>query len=112
MTGFGESTIHVDMDAFFVEVERLRDRGLVAKPVVVGGAGRRGVVASASYESRRFCVRSAMPMSVARRLCPGLVVVPADQRHRRGHADDPAPDHRDPHVPEVSDHAAATGSVG
>lgn len=76
-----ESILHVDMDAFFVEVERLDDARLRGRPLVVGGAGRRGVVASASYEARAAGVYSAMPMSVARRRCPGLVVVPA--RHER-----------------------------
>lgn len=66
------------MDSFFVEVERLADPGLVGKPVAVGGAGPRGVVASASYEAREFGVRSAQPTTTARRLCRDLVVIPSD----------------------------------
>jgi DNA polymerase-4 len=66
------------MDAFFVEVERLRRAELIGRPVAVGGPGGRGVIASASYEARRFGVTSAMPTGRALRLCPGLVVVPAD----------------------------------
>ena len=70
--------VHIDLDSFFVSVERLNNPKLIGKPVLVGGTSDRGVVASCSYEARAFGVHSAMPMKQAKQLCPEAILVRGD----------------------------------
>jgi DNA polymerase-4 len=74
----GCTILHVDMDAFYASASLLARPDLVGTPVIIGAAGRRGVVLSATYEARRFGVTSAMPMSRAQRLCPTATILPPD----------------------------------
>jgi len=69
------SIVHMDLDTFFVSCERLQDSRLNGKPVLIGGTSDRGVVASCSYEARRFGIHSAMPMRLAKQLCPEAIVL-------------------------------------
>ncbi len=78
ITGIGKNIIHLDLDTFFVSVERLINSSLNGKPVIIGGSSDRGVVASCSYEARHFGVHSAMPMKMARILCPDAFFVRGD----------------------------------
>ncbi|SHG84513.1 DNA polymerase-4 [Chryseolinea serpens] len=70
--------IHLDLDAFFVAVERRNNKALVGRPLIIGGSSRRGVVAACSYETRQFGVHSAMPMYLALQLCPDAKVISGD----------------------------------
>jgi DNA polymerase-4 len=72
------SIVHFDLDAFFVHVEYLRNARLRGRPIAVGGHTDRGVIASCSYEARKFGVHSAMPTKLAKRLCPELIVIRGD----------------------------------
>jgi DNA polymerase IV len=72
------NVVHMDLDTFFVSVERLVNRNLVGKPVIIGGLSDRGVVASCSYEARAFGVHSAMPIKMARQLCSEAAFIRGD----------------------------------
>ena len=73
----GRSIVHIDMNTFFVSCERLTNSELNGIPLIIGG-GERGVVASCSYEARRFGVRSAMPIHMAMKLCPQAKIMKGD----------------------------------
>jgi DNA polymerase IV len=73
-----KTIVHLDLDTFFVSVERLMNSKLVGKPVIVGGVSGRGVVAGCSYEARKFGVSSAMPMKMALNLCSQAIVIRGD----------------------------------
>lgn len=72
------TVVHLDMDSFFVSVECLKNPGLRGRPLLVGGNSDRAVVAACSYEARRFGIHSAMPMKLARRLCPEAIIIGGD----------------------------------
>ena len=69
---------HIDLNAFFVRCEELKDRSLIGKPVAIGHEGRAGIVSTSSYEARKYGVRSGMPMFKAKQLCPHLIIKPVD----------------------------------
>jgi DNA polymerase-4 len=78
MLNLKRNIVHLDLDTFFVSVERLLRPELVGKPVIIGGTSDRGVVASCSYEARKFGIHSAMPMKMARALCGDAILVRGD----------------------------------
>jgi DNA polymerase IV len=80
------SIIHMDLDAFFVAVERKKQPKLKGLPLIVGGSSRRGVVAACSYEARKFGVHSAMPMYLALQLCPDAKVIAGDMEAYSQHS--------------------------
>ena len=78
MQATNRTIVHLDLDTFFVSVERLVNSSLIGKPVIIGGMSDRGVVAGCSYEARQFGVHSAMPMRMARQLCGDAIVIRGD----------------------------------
>ena len=80
------TVLHLDLDTFFVSVERLMDSRLNGKPLLIGGTGDRGVVASCSYEARKFGVHSGMPMRMARELCPEALVIRGNSANYSKHS--------------------------
>ena len=82
-----KTVVHYDLDTFFVSVERLLHSELIGKPIIIGGTSDRGVVASCSYETRLFGVRSGMPMKLARQLCPESVLIRGDMESYSRHSD-------------------------
>ncbi|WP_036151583.1 DNA polymerase IV [Maribacter forsetii] len=82
-----KTILHIDLDTFYVSVERLNNRELQHKPLLVGGTGDRGVVAACSYETRGFGVHSGMPMKMARELCPDAVVIRGNAGDYSKHSD-------------------------
>lgn len=83
----GRHILHMDLDTFFVSVERRKDPRLQSKPVIIGGSSGRGVVASCSYETRQFGVRSGMPMRTALAKCPEAYVVKGDHEQYSQYSD-------------------------
>ncbi|WP_405379982.1 DNA polymerase IV [Maribacter sp. LLG6340-A2] len=82
-----KTILHIDLDTFYVSVERLNNRELQNKPLLVGGTGDRGVVAACSYETRGFGVHSGMPMKMARELCPDAFVIRGNASEYSKHSD-------------------------
>ena len=82
-----KTILHIDLDTFYVSVERLNNRELQNKPLLVGGTGDRGVVAACSYETRGFGVHSGMPMKMARELCPEAFVIRGNAGEYSKHSD-------------------------